>query len=276
MSNCDSASADKAAYNVAMSSKSGLKEVSVKLLQDLEQGTFITGFVPVGSVVKLGKRTLPITDKGEFAFAIGRNAKPKLSLVIGFPDGTSKTHEFDVKKRDWEIQRINGLPKKHVTPSDEQYKRIKKENALIISARTKSDNVPYFGFKNFVQPAEGIVSGVFGSQRILNGKPRSPHSGIDFAAPKGAPVVASADGVVSLVHDDMFYTGKTVMLDHGYGLATIYLHMSQINVKQGDKVKQGFKLGEVGMTGRSTGPHLHWGATWYGVKFDPLKLLDYK
>jgi murein DD-endopeptidase MepM/ murein hydrolase activator NlpD len=249
---------------------------TVELMQEPEQGAFIVGHAPLGAKVKLGDRELLLSKRGEFAFAIGRNQTDDVVLDIEYTDGAKETKTYAVKKHEWEVQHIDGLPSKHVTPPPEVYERIKSDNALIISTRIKSDNTPYFGFKNFIMPTKGVVSGIFGSQRVLNGKPKSPHTGQDIAAPEGTPVVAGADGVVTMVHEDMYYTGKTVMIDHGFGICTIYFHMSNINVKKGDRVAQGDKIGEVGTTGRSTGAHLHWGATWYGVKFDVAKLVDFE
>lgn len=248
----------------------------VELMKEPEQGAFIVGHAPLGSTIKLDDRELNLSKRGEFAFAIGRDQTEDVVLVIEYNDGQKESKTYAVKKHEWETQRIDGLPDKHVNPPPEVSERIKNDNALIVSTRIKSDDTPYFGFKNFIMPAKGVVSGIFGSQRVLNGQPKSPHTGQDISAPIGTPVVAGAGGVVTMVHEDMYYTGKTVMIDHGFGLCTIYFHMSDIAVKKGDKVAQGDKIGEIGTSGRSTGPHLHWGATWYGVKFDVAKLVDFE
>jgi len=150
--------------------------------------------------------------------------------------------------------------------------RIAKENRLIRKARDESGLTPWFE-TGFVMPAEGRISGIFGSQRILNGEPRNPHNGLDIAAPTGTPIIAAADGVVSLIHEDMYFSGKTVMIDHGLGLESVYIHMSKIHVTDGQQVRQGELIGEIGSTGRSTGPHLHWGVSWYSTRLDPETVL---
>ena len=176
-----------------------------------------------------------------------------------------------ITQREYKIQRIDGLPQKKVTPDPASVKRISIENAMIKKVRAVDTDRAYFA-SGFDWPVKGPISGVFGSQRVLNGKPKNPHNGVDVAAPQGTAIVAPADGVVALVHGDMFYTGKTVMIDHGHGLTSVYAHMSAILVKDGQKVTRGTPIGKIGKTGRVTGPHLHWGVTLFGTHLDPRLL----
>jgi murein DD-endopeptidase MepM/ murein hydrolase activator NlpD len=167
---------------------------------------------------------------------------------------------------------VTGLPPQTVTPPPALLERIKRENEALNIARAMDSDDENF-LKPFAWPAEGPISGVFGSQRVLNGEPKAPHAGLDIAAPEGAPVHAAAAGTVTLAEPDLFYTGGTVMIDHGHGLSTIYVHMSKVLVKKGAAVKQGTPIGAVGKTGRASGPHLHFGAAWFNVKLDPALLL---
>ena len=167
---------------------------------------------------------------------------------------------------------MDGLPPSTVTPDPVTAELIRQQGSLIVAARNRTESLPFFE-TGFMQPAEGRISGVFGSQRILNGQARSPHSGLDIAAPTGTLVRATADGVVSLVHDGMVLTGKTVMIDHGFGLDSVYIHMSEITVESGQAVRQGDVIGAIGMTGRTNGPHLHFGISWYGAKLDPQTVM---
>ena len=187
---------------------------------------------------------------------------------------TTEIIEKKILKRDYKIQRIDGLPKKHVTPPPEVYERIKKDNILIGKARSIDTTYDYFKNK-FINPVDKyIITGVYGSQRILNGKPRRPHYGIDFHAPEGTPVKAMMDGEITLAERDMYFTGGTIIFDHGHGISTLYMHMKEINVKVGQKVKQGDIVGTLGKSGRATGPHLDIRLNWFEVKLDPASVLN--
>ena len=178
-----------------------------------------------------------------------------------------------IQKRKYQIQRIDGLPEKKVTPPKEVYERIKKENRLIASARDINSDLTFFKNK-FIKPLKNsIVTGVYGSQRILNGKPKWPHYGIDFAAKEGTKIRAMLDGKATLVERDLFYTGGTLIFDHGHGISTLYMHMQKINVVKGQEVKRGDIIGTVGSTGRSTGPHLDVRLNWFGIRLDPATVL---
>ena len=178
-----------------------------------------------------------------------------------------------IQKREYKIQRIDGLPEKKVTPPKELYDRIKRENKIISDARSLDSNLTFFKNK-FINPVENsIVTGVYGSRRILNGKPKWPHYGIDFAAKEGTKIKAMLDGKATLVEPDLFYTGGTLIFDHGHGISTLYMHMQKINIKKGQQVKQGDIIGTVGSTGRSTGPHLDVRLNWFGTRLDPAVVL---
>ncbi|NKB45250.1 MAG: peptidoglycan DD-metalloendopeptidase family protein [Alphaproteobacteria bacterium] len=238
----------------------------------LEQGGIVFGTVAPGTGVTLDGRTVSVSNTGRFVFGIDRDAKPSAMLVMRDESGVETKQVVSVAPRDWLIERVDGLPQSTVTPNPETVKRIRAEGGLIVAARNRTEPLPFFE-TGFLQPAQGRISGVFGSQRILNGQPRSPHSGLDIAAPTGTPILATADGVVSLVHDGMVLTGKTVMIDHGFGLDSVYIHMSEISVEQGQAVRQGDPIGAIGMTGRTNGPHLHFGISWYGAKLDPQTVM---
>jgi murein DD-endopeptidase MepM/ murein hydrolase activator NlpD len=177
-----------------------------------------------------------------------------------------------VAKRTYDVQRIDGLPPKKVTPSEEDMVRIRKEYALIRTARDRDDAREDF-LGGFEWPARGRISGVYGSQRILNGVPRRPHFGVDVAAPVGTLVYAPADGVVTLAHDDMFFSGGTLIVDHGHGLSSSFLHLNAVLVKEGDRVRQGDPIAKIGATGRVTGPHLDWRMNLVGARLDPQLLV---
>lgn len=238
----------------------------------LEQGGIVFGQVEPSTGLTLDGRTVSVSDTGRFVFGLDRNAKPTATLLVRHGDGSETTQVLSIAPRDWIVERVDGLPQNTVTPDPKTVKRIQQEGSMIVAARNRTEPLPFFE-TGFLQPAQGRISGVFGSQRILNGQPRSPHSGLDIAAPTGTPILATADGIVSLVHDGMVLTGKTIMIDHGFGLDSVYIHMSEITVEQGQAVKQGDVIGAIGMTGRTSGPHLHFGISWYGAKLDPQTVM---
>jgi hypothetical protein len=236
------------------------------------QGALVIGRTAPGAMVVQDGRVVHVGPDGRFMLGFGRDAGPASKLEVALPGGDRLQRTLTVAARKWDIQRINGLPEDQVTPPPDLLARIRKENEVVAVAR-KPDTAE-FGFPGkFVWPATGPISGVFGSQRILNGEPRAAHLGLDVAAPAGAPVLAVADGTVTVAYEDMFLTGKTVLIDHGYGLNSSYLHMSKLVVKVGDKVKQGQQIGRVGATGRVTGPHLHFGVNLFDIRLDPALLL---
>ena len=234
------------------------------------QGGLVVGRAAPGAKVTLDGKPVRVDGDGRFLLGFGRDAKPAAELIVATAAGT-ELRALKIEKRTYVIQRIDGLPPKQVTPDPQTLKRIAKERERIAEARRRDTEASLFA-AGFQWPASGRISGVYGSQRILNGEGRSPHLGVDIAAPVGTDVVAMSDGVVALADDDLFFTGKTVILDHGHGLTSVYAHLSQTAVKQGARVKKGQAIGRIGATGRVTGPHLHWGVHWRGVGLDPALL----
>ena len=235
------------------------------------QGSFILGKTEAGSEVLIDKKKVKVTSDGYFAFGLGRDRKNDVVITINEKKIIKK-----VFKREYKIQRIDGLEEKKVTPPEEVYERIKRENKWIGEARAINSDLDFFKNK-FINPLENaIVTGVYGSQRILNGKPKWPHYGIDFAAEEGTKIKAMLGGVVTLAESDLFYTGGTLIFDHGHGISTLYMHMKTLTVKKGQKVKQGDIIGTVGSTGRSTGAHLDVRLNWFQTRLDPATVLDIK
>ncbi len=239
------------------------------------QGHFILGKTDPGAVIKIDDKKIKVTNEGDFVFGLDRDRKNDVVITKIFKD--SKTEIIKkVLKRQYKIQRIDGLEEKKVTPPKEVFERIKNENKLIVRAREINSNLKFFKNK-FISPLDdAIITGIYGSQRILNGKPRSPHYGIDFAGKLGTPIKAMASGAVTLAEIDLYYTGATLIFDHGHGISTLYMHMDKIFVEEGDIVKQGDIIGTVGSSGRSTGPHLDIRLNWFGIKLDPSTVLDIK
>ncbi len=236
------------------------------------QGGLMIGKTDPGTRVTVDGRLVRVSGEGAFLVGFGRDAKGTVSLRLVHPDGSRTEKTLSITGRNYRVQRIDGLPERQVTPKKpEDLARIRNDNAKIAAVRKKDTARPGFA-SGFQWPARGPLSGVFGSRRILNGKPRRPHNGVDVAAPRGSTVTAAADGVVALVHPDMFYTGKTVMIDHGHGLSSVYVHMDDILVVDGQRVAKGTPIGIVGKTGRVTGPHLHWGVSLFNTHLDPALL----
>ncbi|WP_423824140.1 M23 family metallopeptidase [Salinisphaera sp. SPP-AMP-43] len=239
----------------------------------VQQGAMVIGRVPPNSRVRYAGRTLRVTDYGTVVFGVGRDAEGPARLTVTPPNGGSQTVEVRIQDRDWPIQRVDGVPPKTVSPPPDIAQRIRREQARVHAAREHSDDGIGFA-EHFIRPAEGPISGRFGSQRIYNGTPGSAHSGMDIAAERGAPVRAPAAGKVVFADPDLYLTGGTVLIDHGHGIGSNFLHMSALDVAVGDRVEQGQTIGRVGASGRATGPHLHWGMTWYNTRIDPLLVLN--
>ena len=236
------------------------------------QGHFILGKTDKGSQVFVDKKQVKVSMNGYFVFGIDRHRKFDVEITE-IKDGDENKIIKKVFKRKYNIQRIDGLPENKVTPPESIYKRIKDENGRIGKARAINSDLTFFTAK-FIMPVEGIISGVYGSQRILNGKPKWPHYGIYIAAKKGTKIKSSGSGVVTMAEDDLYYTGGTIIMDHGHGISTIYSHLEDIMVNVGDEVKQGDIIGTVGSTGRSTGPHLDFRVNWFQTRLDPMSILQ--
>lgn len=240
----------------------------------VQQGALVRGTTEPGSTVTMNGESLPVSDDGSFVFAVARAYTDKVKLAVTLPNGDSFEQAIPTQQRTFKVQRIDGLPQDKVTPprTKEVNDRIWTDLQLIRGARSVISSEDAFA-QQFIWPVDGIVTGVFGSQRILNGTPKSPHSGLDIAGPEGEHVLAPADGIVTLWHEDMYFTGGTLIVDHGHGVSSTFIHLSKTHVAEGDKVKQGQLVAEVGSTGRATGPHLHWSMNLGKVRVDPLLLL---
>ncbi|KAB7627836.1 M23 family metallopeptidase [Alkalilimnicola sp. S0819] len=246
---------------------------SLTLRGELSQGSLLRGQVPAGSQVLLDGESLRLSEDGHFVFGLGRDHGPEAVLELRYPNGERERRVLAVAPRAYQIQRIDGLPPRKVTPKESDLRRIRADGALVREARQRDDARTDFTAQ-FVWPAPGRISGVYGSQRILNGEPRRPHYGIDIAAPTGTPVVAPAAGIVTVAHPDMFFSGGTLLIDHGHGVSSAFLHLDKLHVAVGQRVEQGERIADVGATGRVTGPHLDWRINWFDRRLDPRLLVE--
>ena len=236
------------------------------------QGHYIIGITNPTAKIIIDKKKVKVSKDGYFVFGIDRDRKFDVAITK-IIDGKKEIIIKQVLKRKYNIQRIDGLEESKVTPPESVYKRIKEENNKIGEARSINSDLVFF--KNqFIMPVKGIISGVYGSQRILNGKPKWPHYGIDIAAKRGTMIKSSGTGIVTMAEDDLYYTGGTIIMDHGHGISTIYSHLESVIVSVGDKINQGDIIGTVGSTGRSTGPHLDFRVNWFQTRLDPMSLLN--
>ena len=246
----------------------------IELSGPVQQGAFLWGAVAPGSGVTLDGEALDVMDDGTVFLGFGRDAKGSANIRVEGSQPCGET--LLLYLRDYKIQRVEGVPAQTVNPPREQLDRIRREGAMVSEARKDSRERPDLVagvLAGFVWPIEGPISGVYGSQRYYNGEPRRPHYGVDVAAPKGAIVRAPAAGVVTLAEPDLFYSGGTIILDHGYKLSSTFLHLSKVSVKPGDELQPGDIIGEVGATGRATGPHLDWRMNWRDRRIDPQLLV---
>lgn len=240
----------------------------IELRGRITQGALIRGRTTPGSNVTLDGKKLGLSSEGDFAFGFAYDRKNDATLRITSPDGETESRTLDVAKREYDVQRINGLPGNMVEPPASVLKRINRDNHLIGVARARDTDEDWFA-DEFAWPVKGPVTGVFGSQRILNGVPKRPHFGTDIAAGEGVPIHAPVGAIVAMAEKDMYFTGGTVILDHGHGVSTSYLHMSRLDVKVGDRLAKGDRVGLIGHTGRATGPHLCWRLNWFQERLDP-------
>jgi len=243
----------------------------LQLPAKIQQGQLVIGRGPPGTHLELDGRPLRIGPDGVFVFGLDRDAPAHVTLTIRHADGHEETRRLAVTARRYRIERVDGLPQHTVTPDPETARRIAEEQAQVAEARRRDDGREDF-LGGFALPARGRISGVYGSQRIDNGTPKSPHLGLDIAVPTGTPVAAPAPGIVTFAAPDLVLTGGTVLIDHGFGLNSSFLHMSRLDVKVGDSVRRGQVIGTAGATGRASGPHIHWGFSWFEVRLDPALL----
>jgi len=238
-----------------------------------QPGGVLFGQAVAGSQVLLNGKAVPIAANGQFVIGFGRDAKGSFTLEEINHQGRS-SQLIELQSRDYKLEKIDGLPPAKVSPKKpEVLARIKREGAQVASARTRRDSERLDYIDGFIWPVKGRLSGFYGSQRILNGVPKRPHYGLDIAAATGTLIIAPAAGIITLAADDLYYSGGTVILDHGQGFSSTFLHMSKVEVEIGQRVEQGDKLGKVGATGRASGPHLDWRMNWLDQRVDPQPLL---
>ena len=243
------------------------KDKNIILNGNFIQGGLVYGKSIPKTSIKFMKRFIFQDSDNKFVFGMGRDYPETAVLEIKYNNDIREIN-IKIKKQVYKIQKIKGLPKKMVTPPESVYKRIIRENKEIAKVRALNSKINYI-FQDFIWPVQGIITGVFGSQRILNGKPRRPHYGIDIAASKGTNILAPTDSIVRMAEDNLYFTGGTIMLDHGHGVTSVYSHLSKLLVKKNQKIKKGHVIGHVGSTGRSTGPHLDWRINWFDQRLDP-------
>lgn len=246
--------------------------VSLELAPTILQGGLVTARTEAGAAVEVDGRPVRVSPEGVFLVGAGRDAEGPIVVEVTTADSRRRSQRVTVEARQYRIQRIEGLPADKVTPPTEVLERIRREAAMTRSARARDDaRADFLG--GFEWPLSGRITGVYGSQRVLNGEPRRPHYGVDVAAPVGTPARAPADAVVSLAHDDMYYSGGTLIMDHGHGLSSTFIHLSRILVAEGERVRKGQVVAEVGATGRATGPHLDWRMNLFDQRLDPQLLV---
>jgi murein DD-endopeptidase MepM/ murein hydrolase activator NlpD len=244
-----------------------------ELPTEVQQGAMVIGRTMAANRVEVGGRTLRVADDGRFVFGIGRDQVEPVRVEIVWFDGVRESLRVKVTPRDWPVERIDGVPPKTVDPPPAIAERIAREQARVSEVRSRDDaRIDYA--QPFVWPVQGRISGRFGNQRVYNGTPKSPHSGMDIAAANGTPIKAPAGGIVTFADPGLYLTGGTVVIDHGAGISSNFLHLSRIDVAVGQRVEQGQVFAAVGATGRATGPHLHWGMNWFSVRIDPLLVLE--
>ena len=255
--------------NEALSSQ---EQVNVVLNGKFTQGALLRGQAPAGAKVTLNGETVQTNKDGKFVVGFEREAPLQQTLVVKLDNGQKWQRDITLEKREYNIQRIDGLEQKMVSPPAEVTARIKQDNINVANARSGNTDLDAL-FTRFEWPAKGVISGVYGSQRILNGVPKWPHYGLDIANETGTPVYAPVDGVVTMA-DDLYYSGNTLILDHGMRVFSTFLHMDTITVEVGETVKQGEQIGTIGSTGRSTGPHLDWRINLGNTRLDPQTIIS--
>jgi len=244
--------------------------------QQPTQGSLYIGKAPANSEIRYKGKKTPVLDNGDFVIGFGDDADKQQFYTVISNDGTQTKKSVNITTRKYNIQRINGISNKYMAPSTESLKRIRDENRMVAKSRQQFSNQTDFIKSGFIWPLNGPITGVYGSQRIFNGKPRRPHYGLDIAAPEGTPVYAPASGKVILFHPNMYFSGGTLIINHGLGVSSTFIHLKKSLVKEGDTVEQGQAIAEVGATGRVTGAHLDWRVNWYQTRLDPQLLVPTK
>jgi murein DD-endopeptidase MepM/ murein hydrolase activator NlpD len=245
---------------------------SPTFIGSFQQGGLVLGQLAKAETVSYNGKLLKLNNKRQFLLGFGRNQPATAEIIIHQQSG-DKNIFLNIAARNYAIQKIEGVPQKTVTPSKKDLDRIKQDIAIVRKARTLISDEDDFS-SGFIQPAVGPITGVYGSQRYYNGVAKSPHYGIDYAAPTGTPVLAPAAGVITMVHENMFYSGGTLILDHGHGLSSTFLHLSEILVEEGQRVASGSVIAKIGASGRATGPHLDWRMNWLDQRIDPQLVLE--
>ena len=247
--------------------------LAVELNGEAVQGGLMFGKTSPGATIQLDETEVMVSPQGDFVIGFGRDETGERQLLVLEATGEKEVLALPIALREYAIERVDGLPPKTVTPDPEALERIRKEGAMVSSARARRDQRTDYE-EGFAWPANGRISGVYGSQRVLNGEPRRPHYGLDIAAPAGSPVYAPAEGIITMAHPDMYFSGGTLILDHGQGLSSSFLHLSKILVETGTTVNKGDLIAEIGSTGRASGPHLDWRMNWLNRRVDPELLLE--
>lgn len=250
------------------------KSYDIKLVGELVQGGMVIGYAPAKTQLTLNGKSLKLSAEGVFVFGFDRDAKSGDMLQAVFPNGKFWQRELSVTSRQYDIQRVTGIDEKIQSnqKSDATWERIRREGEAVKQARAQHYEQLFFK-QNFKWPLIGPITGVFGSQRVYNGEPGRPHYGVDIAAPIGTAVYAPANGTITLAYNDLYYSGGTIILDHGYGISSSFLHLSKVLVKMGDEIKQGDLIAEVGAGGRASGAHLDWRMNWYERRIDPALIV---
>ncbi|MDO6507718.1 M23 family metallopeptidase [Colwellia sp. 4_MG-2023] len=266
----------QAATNVLSDKAETIEKVNTKniaLSGVIKQGGLIVGKTLPSDTVKLNGKTLMVSAKGDYTFGFSRDDKQSHKLVITSINGDRVEKILIPEQREYNIQRIEGIKKSIMQPNPKAAIRARKDSTQVKAARKIASSLDYFA-QGFIPPIEGTITGVYGSQRVYNGVPKNPHFGLDYAGNTGDPVKAPASGTVLLWVPDMFYSGGTMIIDHGQGVSSTFLHLSDSYVKKGDKVTQGQVVAAVGQSGRATGPHLDWRINWFDVRIDPALVLE--
>ncbi|SFC04911.1 M23 family metallopeptidase [Pseudoalteromonas denitrificans] len=246
---------------------------ALELKGHLIQGGMVTGKLPDAKLVKLDDAKIKLSKQGEFVFGFGRDAKLNYLLTWVDKSGKSFNKSFLITKRDYKIDKITGVAKKYVSPPKSVLNRIKSEAKAVRKARSILSNRIDF-LQPVYRPAKGRISGVYGSQRYFNGTPKRPHFGLDIANKKGTQVYSPLPGKVVFADPDLYYSGGTLIIDHGHGITSTYIHLSQVTAKLGQEIKTGDKIAKIGATGRVTGPHLDWRLNWKQVRLDPALVMQ--